>query len=96
MDIKSGSFIWDLAKELENIRKHGVDFSEAAKVFQDRERKIFIDSRHSKEEERYFYIGKVHGKILTVRFIYRGKIIRIYGAGFWRKGRKYYEKKTGE
>jgi hypothetical protein len=29
--------------------------------------------------------------VLTVRFTYRGAIIRIYGAGFWRKGRKIYE-----
>ncbi|MGB4520668.1 MAG: BrnT family toxin [Candidatus Omnitrophota bacterium] len=44
-------------------------------------------------EERFFCIGKVEGKILTVRFIYRGGKIRIFGAGYWRKGERYYEKK---
>ncbi|MDD5422490.1 MAG: BrnT family toxin, partial [Candidatus Omnitrophica bacterium] len=33
-----------------------------------------------------------NNKIVTVRFTRRGNKIRIIGAGYWRKGRKYYEK----
>jgi uncharacterized protein len=29
---------------------------------------------------------------MTVRFVYKDQIIRIFGAGYWRKGRKIYEK----
>ncbi|HHT9126728.1 MAG TPA: BrnT family toxin [Candidatus Brocadiia bacterium] len=87
-----GSFVWDKEKELANIRKHRVDFITAAKVFKDVRRKIYIDSKHTKKEERYFCIGKVEGKILTVRFTYREGKIRIFGAGYWRKGKWYYEK----
>jgi len=87
-----GSFIWDTEKELANIHKHGVDFTTAAKAFKDGKRKIYIDAKHSKKEERFFCIGKVEGKILTVRFSYRGDRIRIFGAGYWRKGGWYYEK----
>ncbi len=94
MDIKSGDFIWDRNKELANIRKHKVDFYTAAEVFKDPKRKIFIDSKHNKDEERLFCIGKVAGKILTVRFAYRGDIIRIFGAGHCRKRIKYYEEKN--
>lgn len=90
-----GSFIWDHQKELANIQKHGVDFTTAAQVFKDVKRKIYIDSRHSKHEERLFCIGKVDDKILTVRFIYRHDKIRIFGAGYWRKGKDYYEKENG-
>ena len=90
-----GSFIWDRHKELANIKKHGVDFTTAAKAFKDAKRKIYIDSRHSKHEERFFCIGKIYDKILTVRFIYRHNKIRIFGAGFWREGRYYYEKENG-
>jgi len=92
MDKTFGSFIWNSKKELENISKHGVDFLTAVEVFQDSERKIYTDSRHSGEEERLFCIGKVKGRILTVRFIYRAGRIRIFGAGYWRKGKDYYEK----
>ena len=85
-------FTWDLLKELANIRKHGVDFTTASKAFFDPKRKIYTDAKHSREEERSFCMGKIDGRILTVRFVYRGKRIRIIGAGYWRKGRKYYEK----
>lgn len=82
MDRISGSFIWDSEKELANIHKHGIDFATAAKAFKDDKRKIYIDSKHTKKEERFFCIGKVEGKILTVRFSYRGDRIRIFGAGY--------------
>ena len=93
MDKIQGSFIWDQEKELVNVHKHGIDFTIAALVFKDGKRKIYIDSRHTEKEERYFCIGKVEDKILTVRFTYRAGKIRIFGAGYWRKGRQYYEKK---
>lgn len=91
MDKKTSSFTWDLERELVNIHKHGVDFVTAARAFKDPNRKIYIDSKHSGKEERHFCIGKVEGKILTVRFTYRGGKIRIFGAGYWRKGEEYYE-----
>ena len=90
-DIKSECFIWNKLKERANIIKHGVDFYSAAEAFKDKERKIFIDEQHSSDEERYFCIAKVNGRILTVRFTCRDKLIRIIGAGFWRKGKDYYE-----
>ncbi len=93
MDKEFGSFVWDMEREVGNISKHGVSFSTAAKAFKDPKRRIYIDSKHSKKEERFFCMGGVEGKILTVRFTYRGGKIRIFGAGYWRKGERYYEKK---
>lgn len=87
-------FIWDPDKEKLNMLKHGVNFSLASKVFIDPNRKIFIDTKHMQEEERYFCLGKVKGRILTVRFIHRDNKIRNIGAGFWRKGKKYYDQKS--
>jgi hypothetical protein len=43
------------------------------------------------ERKRYFCIGRVGNRIMTVRFSCRNGKIRIYGAGYWRKGRRYYE-----
>jgi len=93
MDISSGNFIWNEHKERANILKHCIDFYTAANAFNDPKKKIFIDQRHSMKEERYFCIAKVQGRILTVRFTYRDKLIRIIGAGYWRKGKEYYENK---
>jgi len=94
MKEKPHNFIWDIERELLNIQKHGVDFVTAAKAFKDSKRKIFVDEKHSSREERFFCIGKVEGRILTVRFTYRGDKIRVIGAGYWRKGIIYYEKET--
>jgi uncharacterized DUF497 family protein len=93
MENKTTSFIWDPLKELINIRKHGIDFVTAARAFKDPKRKVLIDSEHSKSEPKYFCVGKVDSKIITVRFTYRSNKIRIIGAGCWRKGAKYYEEK---
>jgi hypothetical protein len=32
---------------------------------------------------------------MTVRFTYRKGRIRIFGAGYWRKGKKIYEQQNG-
>jgi len=85
------SFVWDPRKERINIIKHRIDFTTAAYAFDDPKRKIFADTIHSGNEERYFCIGKINNWIVTVRFTRRGDKIRIIGAGYWRKGRKYYE-----
>jgi len=91
VDVVSGSFVWDDTKEAANVIKHGVDFVTAAEVFADTKKKIFKDPCHSLAEARLFCIGKVGEEILTVRFTYGKCMIRIIGAGYWRKGRKYYE-----
>ncbi len=84
-------FEWDEKKNIENIKKHGISFFEAQQAFLDPYRLIAKDLDHSITESRYFCFGKVDDEIITVRFTYRGHIIRIIGAGYWRKGRKIYE-----
>ena len=91
MDKNYGNFVWNVEKEKVNIAKHGVDFPTASKAFLDPKRKIFVNAEHSETEERFFCIGNVGGKILTVRFVYRDEKIRIFGAGYWRGGKRYYE-----
>ena len=88
----TAGFACDADKERENIGKHGVNFAAAARVFADPARLIYTDQKHSAREERFFCMGKVDGRVLTVRFTYRACIIRIIGAGYWRKGARYYEK----
>jgi uncharacterized DUF497 family protein len=86
-------FEWDIVKEQANIHKHGINFSKAKHAFLDRNRIIYGDFAHSTSEKRYFCVGKVQTKIVTVRFTYRHNTIRIFGAAYWRKGKKLYEKK---
>ncbi|MGB7075744.1 MAG: BrnT family toxin [Xanthobacteraceae bacterium] len=49
---------------------------------------------HSRTERRYFCFGSVDGAVMTVRFTYRKGRIRIFGAGYWRKGKEIYEKQS--
>ncbi len=89
--MKKTYFEWDEDKAQENQKKHNVSFSLAQRAFLDPHRIIVEDEEHSAEENRYYCIGRVEEGIMTVRFTYRGNTIRIYGAGYWRKGRKLYE-----
>ena len=85
-------FEWDQRKDAANRRKHHVSFLEAQHAFLDPKRIIAIDAKHSTAREtRYFCFGKVEEKIMTVRFTVRAEKIRIFGAGYWREGRKKYE-----
>lgn len=49
------------------------------------------DKKRSRAETRFFCFGMVHGRVLTVRFVFRDGAIRIIGAGYWREGKKVYE-----
>jgi len=88
------SFNWDPGKDAENRRKHGVAFVDAQLAFLDPSRVIARDLSHSGTEERYFCFGRVADGVLTVRFTYRGSVMRIIGAGYWRRGKKIYEAQT--
>ena len=87
-------FDWDPDKDAENQRKHGVSFSRAQYAFWDPQRVIAKDEAHSQTEERFYCFGEVDGGVLTVRFTYRASIIRIIGAGYWRKGKAIYEREN--
>jgi uncharacterized DUF497 family protein len=84
-------FEWDDSKNDENLMKHGLSFYDAQKAFLDSKRIIMRDVVHSQHEERFFCIGDTGLGIATVRFTVRGEAIRIFGAGYWRKGKRAYD-----
>ncbi len=84
-------FEWDPDKDAVNQRKHGVSFAEAQAAFLDSGRIIARDLEHSSTEARFYCFGRVADGVLTVRFTYRENVIRIIGAGYWRRGKKLYE-----
>jgi hypothetical protein len=88
------TFEWDEQKNRDNQNKHGVSFERAQYAFADSNRVIAEDLSHSGHEKRFYCIGKVGKGIITVRFTFRKNIIRIFGAGYWRKGKRIYEKKN--
>ena len=93
--VRGPSFEWDDAKERINVGKHGVSFGEAQHAFLDLRRVIAEDLGHGGNERRYFCFGRVGDGIMTVRFTWRGGRARIFGAGYWRKGKAIYEQQNG-
>ena len=87
-------FNWDPEKDAENQHKHGVSFNRAQYAFADPQRVIARDASHSQAEDRFYCFGEVDGGVLTVRFTYRASVIRIIGAGYWRKGKAAYEREN--
>ena len=92
--MSKGRFEWDEAKDRVNRKKHGLSFSEAQYAFADPNRVIARDLGHGDSEERFYCFGRVNEGIVTVRFTYRTGVIRIIGAGYWRKGRRIYEREN--
>jgi uncharacterized DUF497 family protein len=91
---KTPSFEWDAAKDSANRAKHGVAFSLAQQAFFDPRRVIAEDLDHSDVEPRYFCFGQVGEGVMTARFTWRDHRIRIFGAGYWRKGKMIYDRQN--
>ena len=91
---KRSDFEWDSAKDELNQKRHGVSFAMAQLALLDSERVILEDLEHGDKEKRFYCLGRVFNGIMTVRFTYRNNKIRIIGAGYWRKGKKIYEKEN--
>ena len=85
------TFDWDDAKEKANLAKHGVDFCTAHEAFVDPKRVRVQDISHSQAEARQWCVGFDGRGLLTVRYTVRSGVIRVIGAGYWRKGKKLYE-----
>jgi len=92
--MSKGRFEWDDAKDRENQKKHGLSFSEAQFAFADPNRVIARDLEHSKDEERLYCFGRLNNGTATVRFTIRRGVIRIFGAGYWREGKRIYEREN--
>ncbi len=82
-------FEWDATKASSNLRKHGVAFAQAARVFRDLARVEMPDASEDREEERWIAIGRVEPYILTVIFTQREKVTRLISA---RKAERHEER----
>lgn len=93
-------FEWDPTKAASNLRKHGVSFPTAARVFSDPYALVEQD-RIENGEERWQTIGVVDGIVMllvahTVREQDDVEVIRIISARRAdRKERRRYEKENG-
>ena len=74
-------FTWDPNKAEGNLGAHGVDFREAATVFDDWLSTTFPDTDHSVGERRFVIVGmSALGRILVVSHTETGDTIRMISA----------------
>jgi uncharacterized DUF497 family protein len=73
-------FEWDKAKNLENIRKHEIDFADVPEMFE-APMLIELDDRFDYGEDRWFGIGFLGNGVAVVVWTERqNNIIRIISA----------------
>jgi uncharacterized DUF497 family protein len=84
------TFVWDEKKAASNLRKHGIEFEVAVRVFRATVQAEWIDDREDYGEERWNVLGFVDGLDLLVTYTVRGADIRILSA---RMATKYEREK---
>jgi uncharacterized DUF497 family protein len=72
-------FEWNQRKAAANLKRHGVDFADAATIFEDDRALTIEDDRH--DEDRFITLGTdALGQLLVVVYTFRGDRIRIISA----------------
>jgi uncharacterized protein len=89
-------FEWDASKAEANLRKHGIAFEAAQRVFRDGFAVEVPDLDLSYGETRFVITGMVDGRLLRVVFTERNDRIRIISARKATKHeqREYYRSQT--
>jgi len=71
---------WDAKKAASNLRKHGIDFADAALVFED-DLALTRQDLHSHHEERFVTLGcDPQGRLMVVVYTWRGERLRLITA----------------
>jgi uncharacterized protein len=73
-------FEWDPVKADSNLRKHGVPFEYATRVFLDPHRLDQVDTRRTYGEERRITLGTIEGRVFVVAYTSRGPVVRLISA----------------
>jgi len=86
-------FEWNPIKAASNLAKHGVEFSDAATVFDDPLAITYHDLEHSDHEDRFITFGTTaSGRLVVVVHVDREERTRIVSArNLTRRERKQYE-----
>ena len=86
-------FRWDTRKAAANLKKHGIDFHEAATVLDDTLSTTFPDTDHATLESRFLTIGvSDRQRLLVVAHSEEGEMVRIISARrATRHERRFYE-----
>ena len=69
-------FEWDEAKRRSNLRRHGIDFAEAVRVFSGPNLTI-ADDRYDYGEKRFLTLGLLNGRVIAIVHTESKEVIRL-------------------
>ena len=89
-------FTWDERKNAANVRKHGISFSDASRIFAG-EIVEWIDRRFTYGEERWSALGITENKEIIVIYIEKGENVRriVSARRATRQEREFYWREVG-
>ncbi len=87
-DTAEQQFEWNDDKRLLAIEKHGIDFTDAIRIFDGRPTTYAPSSQNHPDDQRWITTGDLDGLMISVVWIYRDSKIRIITARRARKNEK--------
>ena len=67
---------WDEAKNLVNIKKHGIDFNDAHELFEG-DKLVIPYTRQDYGEKRMIAVGRINGRLMIGVYTQRSETLRI-------------------
>lgn len=89
-------YVWDETKRRSNLKKHGLDFSDAYLVYENPEKCTYESSRGNENRLMDVALAVIQGRLLTLVYTERGDDVRVISfRNASREERKQYEKDKG-
>ena len=90
-------FIWNEAKRLSNLQKHGLDFRDAHLVYDNPDKCIYDASRQDEYRLMDVALAVLRGRLLTLVYLEIGDDVRVISfRNASREERKQYEQDRRE
>ena len=77
---EDGRFEWDESKDHLNKKNHGFSFNEILEIFDDPAFLEAYDTKHSRQEDRYYGIGCLNNVLYIIAFYTLRERVRIISA----------------
>lgn len=88
-------FVWDEAKRVANLHKHGLDFRDAHLVYENPGKCTYTSNRGGERRWMDLAFALVEGKLLALIYTHRGRDVRVISFRVAsREERKQYERDT--
>ena len=85
-------YVWDEAKRKSNLRKHGLDFTDAYLVYENPDKCTYDASRGDEYRLMDVALAVIKGQLLTLVYTERGDDVRVISfRNASREERKQYE-----